>query len=141
MPTHWFRNPLDTAIKSAVRPATALTPNSTQGEIKVQATLPREVFEDFMSPLGPEDAAGLELDPITGWLKPTHKTQALRHFDYEIKRGSVSDRLFHIWKTWTRSPRRARGRLRSWRRSATKVSTRSSRSPRSARRRAARSTS
>ena len=76
-----------------MRPATALR---RRKEIKVNVSLPRKVFEDFMSPLTPEDAEGLERDPATGWLLPTKTTATLRKFRYSIKRGSVSDRLFHL---------------------------------------------
>ena len=92
-PYSWFRDPLDTAIKKLVRPATALT---RRKELYIQQKLPREVFEDLMQPLQESDAVGLKRDAATGLLIPTSTTKALLKFDYNIRRGSVSDRLFHL---------------------------------------------
>ena len=65
-------------------------------ELTITHSLPRECFEEFMKPLTATDAAGLKRDETTGWLVPTRTTGALRHFEYTIKKGSVSDRLFHL---------------------------------------------
>ena len=58
--------------------------------------MPREAFEAFMAPLQAADAAGLTRDPTTGWLEPTETTETLFKFSYAIRKGSVSDRLFHL---------------------------------------------
>ena len=58
--------------------------------------LPPAVFQDFMSPLTEGDAEGMQRDATTGWLIPTKKTSACRRFKYTIRRGSVSNRLFHL---------------------------------------------
>ena len=94
-PYFWFRDPLDTAIKKLVRPATALS-KTRRKELYIQQKLPREVFEDLMQPLQESDAVGLKRDAATGLLIPTSTTKALLKFDYNIRRGSVSDRLFHL---------------------------------------------
>jgi hypothetical protein len=100
-PTSWFRDPLDAAIKNAVKPATMLT---RRKEISIKMQLPRSVFEDFLSPLTEGDAEGLKRDEATGLLIPTKVTAAVRTYKYLIKRGSVSDRLFHL-QTFDPSPR------------------------------------
>ena len=56
--------------------------------------LPREVFEDLMEPLQSRDVVGLQRDPQTAMLIPTKTTKTIRHFNYEVRKGSVSDRLF-----------------------------------------------
>ena len=99
LPISWFRDPLDEAIKKVVRPSTALT---RRKELVIKMKVPREVFEDFMSPLQPADCGtvanhkGLSRDPVTNKLVPTKTTSALHHFKYEIERGGVSNRLFHL---------------------------------------------
>ena len=93
MPLSWFLKPLEQSIKTVVRPCTALT---RRKELTVEHRLPREAFEAFMEPLTSGDAEGLARDPQTNMLVPTRKTAALRFFEYTIRRGSVSDRLFHL---------------------------------------------
>ena len=58
--------------------------------------MPRECFDEFMEPLTPADAQGLEREASTGCLKPTSTTATLRKWHYSIRKGSVSDRLFHL---------------------------------------------
>ena len=60
-------------------------------------------FESFMSPLTETDADKLgrvsatgQHGSATGQLIPTSKTGSLLKFNYTIKRGSVSDRLFQL---------------------------------------------
>jgi hypothetical protein len=93
LPLRWFRDPLDAALKKVIRPATALT---RRKEIVLKMKMPRDVFEDFMSPLTENDAEGLEREPATNRLQPTRVTGTLNHFKYTIKKGSVSDRLFQL---------------------------------------------
>ena len=93
VPTSWFRDPLDQAIRKLVRPSTMLT---RRKELTILKELPREVFEDFMSTLSEGDAEGLARDLVTQKLVPTTTTAALHHFKYVIKRWSVSDKLFHL---------------------------------------------
>ena len=59
-------------------------------------SIPQSVFEEFMSPLTESDAVELKRDSSTGLLIPTKQTAAIRTFKYIIRRGSVSDRLFHL---------------------------------------------
>ena len=56
--------------------------------------MPRELFEELMAPLKEEDVSGLERK--NGHLVPTKATKATHQFNYLIKRGSVSDRLFRL---------------------------------------------
>ena len=93
LPIQWFRKPLDESIKMVIRPHTALT---RRKEVSILHQVPREVFEDFMTPLKEEDAEGLERDPETGKLLPTKTRPTYQKFEYNIKRGSVSDKLFHL---------------------------------------------
>ena len=92
-PSSWFRDPFDAAVRKAIRPATAVT---RRKEIVVQMRMPRETFEDIMSPLTEDDVSGLKRDSTTNELIPTRQTTALNHFEYTVKKGSVSDRLFHL---------------------------------------------
>lgn len=57
--------------------------------------MPREVFEEIMSPLTTDDCSALNRD-AAGHLEPTRTTAALNYFTYEIRKGSVSDRLFAL---------------------------------------------
>ena len=91
-PTSWFRAPLDKAIQKLVRPSTART---RRKELVIKTSLPLEVFEDFMSPLSSGDAEGLTRDSDNR-LVPTSTTTSVRHYKYLVKKGSVSDRLFHL---------------------------------------------
>ena len=91
LPLSWFLTPLWASIKAVVRPTTAVT---RRKEITVTQQLPRECFEKFMEPVQAGDAEKIKRDPTTGWLQPTRTTTALRHFEYEIAKGSVFDRLF-----------------------------------------------
>ena len=93
LPLSWFRDPLDAKIKKLIRPSTALT---RRKELVIEMRVPREVFEDFMSPLTESDAAGLTRDATTQQLVPTRPLTSLRRFKYDIRKGSVSDRLFHL---------------------------------------------
>ena len=61
----------------------------------IKASLPLEVFNDFMSPLGSGDAEGLLRDSDNK-LVPTSTTTSVRHYKYVVRKGSVSDRLFHL---------------------------------------------
>ena len=92
-PTRWFLDPLHKKIKGVVRPCTALT---RRKEIVLTVSLPRDCFETFMSPLTETDAEGLRRDATTTQLISTSKTSALLYFTYDIKRGSVADRLFSL---------------------------------------------
>ena len=93
LPVAWFRGPWDLLLKGAVKPATMLT---RRKEIVVSMRMPREVFEEWLSPLTADDAAGLRRDEESGALIPMKSTAAVRTFKYLIRRGSVSDRLFHL---------------------------------------------
>ena len=55
-PTSWFRDPLDAAIKKLIRPSTALT---RRKELEIKLQIPRDVFEDWISPLAELDAWSL----------------------------------------------------------------------------------
>ena len=57
--------------------------------------VPREVFEELMEPLAPEDVEGLQRDSA-GALIPTKTTATLRYYAYSIRKGSVSDKLFQL---------------------------------------------
>ena len=59
--------------------------------------MPRDVFESFnMSPMVETDAEGLQREEDTGRLLPTKTTNSLRRFNYIIRKGSTSDRLFKL---------------------------------------------
>ena len=84
--------PLLNSIKKLVRPPTGLT---RRKQLEIKAPLPRELFEDLMKPLAPEDTTDLKRD-AAGRLIPTKVTGSLRHYDYKIRKGSVTDRLFKL---------------------------------------------
>ena len=58
-------------------------------------SLPLVVFEDFVAPLAEGDADGLKRNS-NNQLIPSSTTSSVRHYKYLIKKGSVSDRLFHL---------------------------------------------
>ena len=58
-------------------------------------SLPLVVFEDFVAPLAEGDADGLKRNS-NNRLIPSSTTSSVRHYKYLIKKGSVSDRLFHL---------------------------------------------
>jgi len=55
--------------------------------------MPRVVFQEIMAPLTIEDCALMKRD-ANGDLEPTKTTAALNYYKYEIRKGSVSDKLF-----------------------------------------------
>jgi hypothetical protein len=92
-PTSWFLGPLQKTLKKLVRPAVAHT---RRKELNVSMQMPRECFDEFMSPLTPAEAEGLTREASTGRLEPTSTTATLRKWHYSIRKGSVSDRLFAL---------------------------------------------
>ena len=58
-------------------------------------SMPKEVFDDFMAPLEPEDVEGLQRCP-DGSLLPTSKSSALNKYKYTLKKGSLHDKLFRL---------------------------------------------
>ena len=92
-PSRWFRDPFDKALKKLVRPATSHT---RRKEVIIRMKMPRETFEEILKPLQEGDVEGFRRDTATGRLIPTSTTATLRKFEYTIKKGSVSDRLFHL---------------------------------------------
>eukprot|EP00965_Chrysotila_dentata_P143045 4727015-Pleurochrysis_carterae.AAC.1 len=63
--------------------------------IEIKVPLPRECFENFMSPVKDGDADGLERDEH-GQLVPANvnkKSRTINKFDYLIRRPMVTDRL------------------------------------------------
>ena len=93
LPLQWFRDPLYAAIKKFVRPATSTTRRS---EIRIRMACPIEVFEELMAELAEGDCKGLRRDPASQKLVPTRVTESLNHFQFEVRRGSVTDRLFKL---------------------------------------------
>ena len=91
-PTSWWTKPFFAAVKKLVRPATA---NRRRKQLIIKMQMPREVFEEIMSPLTTDDCSALKRD-AAGHLEPTRTTAALNYFTYEIRKGSVSDRLFAL---------------------------------------------
>lgn len=108
MPRSWFAEPFLQAIKTAVRPCTAMT---RRKELHVQMPLPRPVFEDFLAPLAGKDAVAMVWDKkakklvegseglrrdATGALVPTRESKTLRRFEFAIRKGEISDKLFQL---------------------------------------------
>ena len=92
VPSSFFLAPLLASIKCVVRPTTALT---RRKELEVMHPLPRPLFEDLMKPLKEGDTQpAIKRDEGTGWLLPTKVTPALRHYEFDIRKGSVADRFF-----------------------------------------------
>ena len=57
--------------------------------------LPRRGFEELMAPFGEGDAVGLTRG-ADGRLQPTKSTLRLMRFNYTLKKGSFSDKLFQL---------------------------------------------
>lgn len=58
--------------------------------------LPMECFQKVFSELQVGDAVGVERDTDTGLLKATKVTPTLHKYQYSIKKGSVSDKIFNL---------------------------------------------
>ena len=58
--------------------------------------MPREVFEQLMAGVAEGDCQKLRRDPQSNQLLPTQTTATLHRFEYEIRKGSVTDRLFRM---------------------------------------------
>ena len=67
--------PLWKTLKKLVRPAVATT---RRKELVVKMSMPRECFDEFMAPLMPADAEGIEREASTGRLLPTKTTATNR---------------------------------------------------------------
>ncbi|KAL1522203.1 hypothetical protein AB1Y20_021841 [Prymnesium parvum] len=86
--------------------------NIQRKEICIKMKIPREVFEEILSPLQNGDAEGLEWvegDIGEKHLKPTSTTQSLNHFKYTLRKGSVIDK---IWDVGAHTTRKVEGRWR-----------------------------
>ena len=86
-------DPLAKKIKALVRPAVAHT---RRKELEIKHQMPSEAFYMFLETLRPTDTTGLERDATTGAITPTTVTGTLNRWHFEIRKGSVSDRLFHL---------------------------------------------
>ena len=64
-------------------------------ELTVKHAMPLQCFEQIMAELREGDADGIGRDS-DGMLIPTAKTRAVHKYNYDIKKGSVSDRLFNL---------------------------------------------
>eukprot|EP00966_Prymnesium_polylepis_P243331 5627017-Prymnesium_polylepis.1 len=84
----WFTVPFWEKIKALVRPTTAET---RRMELTVKHAMPLQCFEQIMAELREGDADGIGRDS-DGMLIPTAKTRAVHKYNYDIKKGSVSDR-------------------------------------------------
>ena len=93
LPLSWYIDPFYKTIRTIVRPATAIT---RRKEITIKMKMPREAFEEIFKELAVGDAVGVDRDASTGWLTPTSPASSgINRFDFTIKRGSVTDKLFH----------------------------------------------
>lgn len=93
LPSSWFLDPFFASIRKMVRPSTATT---RRKELTLDTKMPREIFEEIMAPVNEGEVVGLTRDPATNRLLPTSTTRTLNKFEYMIRRGGVSDRLFHL---------------------------------------------
>ena len=89
VPASWFTRPLQKSIAQAINPPTALT---RRKDHNIRMPLPLELFEEFMAPLAEGDVNGLQR--LDGALLPTKTTKAIKKFEYLVRKGSLSDRLF-----------------------------------------------
>ena len=93
VPISWFRKPLIKTLKKLVRPAVATT---RRKEITIKMSVPREIFEDLLAPVKDGEITGLTRDASSGLLEPTRKTSALRHYEYTVRRGSMTDKILNF---------------------------------------------
>ena len=94
VPARWIVTPFLASLKAVVKPPTSKTKRRV---IQVKCKYPLELFEDFMKPLQNGDALLLERDE-EGHLKPTKDTASSTHYEYKIKRPTVTDKLFSLEK-------------------------------------------
>ena len=57
VPKHWFSDPLLHAMKTVMRPPTAVT--SRRKELKLEVRVPKEIFFDLVRPLETGDMEAL----------------------------------------------------------------------------------
>ena len=69
------------------------TSRTRRKQLRLVAQLPLHLIEDFLAPLQPEDVQDLARGD-DGKLLPTRESAGLLRFNYTIRKGSVSDRLF-----------------------------------------------
>ena len=101
LPLSWYIDPFYKTIRTIVRPATAITRCK---EITIKMKMPREAFEEIFKELAVGDAVRVDRDASTGWLTPTSPASSrINLFDFMIKRGSVTDKLFHAGRCTPRS--------------------------------------
>ena len=93
LPIAWFRNPLIKTLKKLVRPAVATT---RRKELSIKMSVPREIFEELLAPIQDGEVVGLKRDSTSGLLEPTRTTTALRHYEYTVRRGSLTDKIFNF---------------------------------------------
>ena len=89
-PDRWFRDEYREKLFKMVRPITATTRRMQQ---RVVCRLPEHLVKEWLGDLKPADAVGVERGS-DGSLVPTKETASLLRFNYTLRRGSVSDKVF-----------------------------------------------
>ena len=105
VPKHWFSDPLNHALKTAVRPPTART---RRKELVITMKIPEEIFLDLLRPLESNSVTGLEwTDDKKTKLKPTKEKKTFNEYKYKISKPEVVDK---IWRLHDREPTEPKGK-------------------------------
>jgi hypothetical protein len=104
VPKHWFSDPLNHAMKTAVRPPTKRT---RRKELVIDLHVPQEVFYDMMKPMDDGDMEGFKWEEAAKTkLAPTTDTKTFQQFKYEIKKPQMVDKFWCLQNR--EQPRRVR---------------------------------
>lgn len=114
VPKHWFSDPLNHAMKTAVRPPTKRT---RRKELTIDLHLPQEIFHDLMKPMDDGDMENFKWeDPAKTKLTPTTDKKTFLQFKYEIKKPQMVDKFWCLQSREQPSRVRKEGKMQKCRR-------------------------
>ena len=97
VPKHWFTEPLNQAMKTAVRPPTART---RRKELVIEQRMPMAIFIELMKPMETGDINNLEWeDEEKTALKPTTNEKTFKTMDeytYVISKPAMVDKFWRL---------------------------------------------
>ena len=90
LPDRWFRAPFREMLFKKIRPITALTRRKQQHLV---APLPEPLIQEWLQDLQAGDTEGVQRGD-DGKLLPTKESSSLQRFNYTLRKGSVSNKVF-----------------------------------------------
>ena len=92
LPKNWFTLETFKALRKACRGPIS---KSRRRMITFKRQVPREVFDELVSNMRPDDVSGVEWSE-DGKMVPTKDTSSTQTFSFETKRPMVADRIFTL---------------------------------------------